>query len=54
MVEIGVYSTVGASEVSCRSLAEISAEKCGKDMVGVRGNGREMDENGRKDVVRMV
>lgn len=54
MVEIGVYSTVGTSEVSCSSLAEISSESVAKVWWKSAATAVERAENGVKDVVKMV
>ena len=50
MVEIGVYSTVGALWYEL----PIFGVKCGKDAVEVCGTAEERATNGVKDVVKIV
>ena len=54
MVEIGVYSTVGALEVSCRNSAEFSAQSAAKMRWKSVETAEERAKNGVKDVVKMV
>ena len=49
-----MYSTVGASEVNCRSLAEISPKSAAKAWWKSVVTDVERAENGVKDVVKMV
>ena len=54
MVEIEVYSTVGASEVSCSSLAEILSESVAKVWGKSVVTAEEWAKSEGKDVVKMV
>ena len=54
MVEIEVYSTVGASWARCRSLAEFRAKSAAKAWWKSAATAVEGAENGVKDVVKMV
>ena len=54
MVEIGVYSTVGTSEVYCRHYAECRRESEAKVWWKSPATAVERAENGVKDVVKMV